>query len=280
MSSIMKSLLFLLSLWTALPAFAFIPRASYITKKVVEEHSKAPLQIERTAHFRVGSQSLSLRESWIIDGEQSLKVTVRSAHQVIFQALFHNANRYEAGKETTNWPSDFFEHHLVQRNPRKWLDTLVKEGFLNKSALEVRPIKDLKTYQWVGDSSVRLSRVQGTIAFAFGTKDSAGSPGGTPINAPGIWIDQMDFSLLRLTTSAGSDIRFGKVLQGPKSSAYPHEVQINWEGKSAQIQTHNIETLKSVGKNFDPDTLSKARWDLVPESPAKELALAFYSRFR
>jgi|GEM_PF-5807398 len=278
MNASIRFFLFLFCVCTTMTAAAFIPRASYIAKKVVDQHSKAPLQIEKTAHFRVGSQSLSLRESWIIDGEQSLKVTVRSAHQVIFQALFHNDNRYEAGKDTTNWPSDFFEHHLVQRSPRKWLDTLVKEGYLNKSALEVRPIKDIKTYQWIGDSSVRLSRVQGTIAFAFGIKEATAGIGNEA--KAGIWIDQMDYTWLRLMTSAGSDIRFGKALQGPKSSAYPNEIQISWEGKSAQLQTHNIEALKSVGKNFDPDTLSKARWDLVPESPAKELALAFYSRFR
>lgn len=255
---------------TGLAAQAFVPRAQFILRQATDLAGKGPYQIERVAHFTDGTNSFQLRESWVVDGENALKVTVRNGNQVVYQSLFLNGKKYEAGRAGA-FGDDFFEHRFVTRSSKRWLEEMVEDKILGSDSLQTRAVRDLKEYQYTGDANVRLARVLGTVTFALGT---------TAENAPGYWFDQDSFQLLRLRTTTGAEARVQRKVTAAKGLVYPAQVTVNYAGKSVDLQTKSVEPLKSVGKNFEPATLATPRWDSLATTPLRASIEEFYSRFR
>lgn len=251
-------------------AQAFVPRAQFILRQATDLAGKGPYQIERTAHFTDGANALPLRESWIVDGENALKVTVRNGNQVVYQALFLNGKKHEAGRAGALGP-DFFEHRFVTRASKRWLEEMVEEKVLGADSLQTRPVRDLKEYQYTGDANVRLARTQGTVTFALGT---------TAESAPGYWFDQDSFQLVRLRTAGGAEARAQRKITAAKGFVFPAQVIISYAGKSVDVQTKSIEPLKTIGKNFEASTLAAPRWDALGTTPLRASIEEFYSRFR
>lgn len=269
----MKSILFLIA-FISLPVHAFIPRAQFILKQNSDLSGKGAYQIERTVHFREGINTFQLRETWIIDGENSLKVTVRNGNQVIYQALFLGEKRYDADRAPRGeiQPDSFYEKYFMVRQPRKWLEDLVRMKVLQSDSLQARVVRDTKEYKYVGDSNVRLARSQGNVTFALGAT--------APENSPGFWFNQENFQLVRMRLPSGAEVRAERAISSGKNLSYPGDVAVTWQGKSVDIRTKSIEPLKNVGKNFDPNTLSNARWDTLVSTSLKPVIEEFYSRFR
>lgn len=251
-------------------AQAFVPRAQYILSQATDLGGKGPYQIERNAHFTDGANTFQIRESWVIDGENALKVTVRNGNQVVYQALFLNGKKHEAGRAST-LGADFFEHRFVTRSSKRWLEEMVDEKILGVDSLQSRPVKDLKEYQYTGDANVRLARSVGMVTFALGVPSET---------APGYWFDQDSFQLVRLRTASGAEAHVQRKIAAPKGLVFPSQVTITYAGKSVDLQTKSVEPLKTAGKNFDPATLSPARWDSLAATPLRASIEEFYSRFR
>ncbi len=261
-------------------AHGFVPRAQFILKQTSELMGKGPYQIEKSVTFKDGTGSFQLRETWTVDDENSLKVSVRSGNQTIYQALFLNGKKFESTKHPNGTPihADFFERTFIYRQPRKWLEELVQDKVLATDSLALggpRDLKDLHDYRFTSDANVRLSRTNGTVAFLLSPPAKEGSSPSAQL-----WIDQNSYQVLKIRTLNGSEIRAEKYISAVKGLNYPGQISIDWNGKQTEIQTKAIESIKSVGKNFDPNTLATSKWEALLSTPLKTQIEEFYERFR
>lgn len=258
-----------------LNAEAFIPRAEYVLKKAAEQSGKAVYQVEKQTHFKDPVNRLSLRESWVVQSDRAMKVTVRTGHQVVYQALFLDGKKYVRGEEPINVGVDFFEQHFHQRSSKAWLGQLIRMKVLSPAAAEAPVIKDIKTYQYQGDGEVRLARTQGLIAFQLGKPSIPEAP-----KSNRFWFDQDSFQLVRLGLESGAEIRTRGSKNSGKGLIHPAEFTVNAGETSVDIETQSIEVLKNSGNNLDPKLLSAPRWDLLPSAELRAQIESFYKRFR
>lgn len=268
-------LILLLGVLVGIQALAFIPRADYVLKKAAERSGKGAFQIEKIAHFKDQINKFSLRESWLVQDERTLKLTVRTGHQVVYQALFLNGKKHIKGENPQSVGVDFFEPHFHHRSSKSWLTQLVQMKVLTPKALEAPVIRDLKGYQYQGDGEVRLARTQGLITFALGTpRFDAGSASNQ------FWFDQDQFQLVRMTFQTGAEVRTRGTKTSGKGMFHPAEVIVTSELGSISIETQSIESIKANAAAFDPKLLSPPRWDLLPSADLRPQIEGFYSRFR
>ena len=96
---------FLLSLFFAVDAMAYIPKAHTIAGRLVRTHGKGAYIIEQDVSFRTNGDPLVLREKWTIESGDVMRVSVslpqgaKSAEPVRFETVYHG------GKKTMTDPA-------------------------------------------------------------------------------------------------------------------------------------------------------------------------------
>ncbi len=266
--SIFSILIFSLIL-SANVSWAHIPEAQMIMSRTAENHGRGVYEIEQDVVFQVEPEPITVRETWLVDGENSLRLKAEGrgplAGRFYYSALYKGKQRFiSQGAQTKagRMPSDWFEHFFnfrYSKNLRQWL---TEWKMIDNKASE---------------SSLRLARVGGSIAYAFG--DAAQS--GQSTLPAGLWVEQDQFVVRKLRLPSQVTIRADDYVRYPLALYLGRNKTISWDKYSVQVRVNQVQ---SFGRSKDKaQLLELARFrteKASQELPEIEVLKEFYTRFR
>ena len=269
-------------------ASASIPQSQTIAARLARSHGKNVYVIEQDVQFRTNAEPLVLRERWIIENGDRLRLTVttptstdiKSADRASFEALYRDNRRtyteLNAGVKTSNVSQEFAEGFFHMRSGKSFLTALIKarivpgDFFREKS----KPTK-IEQVHHIPDPYVRLGRDNGVVTWIFGEP----SPGEGKLS-PQVWIEQDTFILKRLRFPSEAEITADRYISYANGLKFPRERTINWNDNTVTIRIVSVRAMTSAqaGRSFEvvPFT-SGAKPARLPELPQVR---EFYSRFR
>ncbi|MGZ3722823.1 MAG: hypothetical protein ACXVA9_07845, partial [Bdellovibrionales bacterium] len=220
----------LLILFGACVSFAYIPEYSLIASRTADTHGKGSYLIEQYVTFHKESEEFTVKETWLINGESSMRVTLEGRGPL--KGLVQGSMVYEGSQKFFIEPSGTSPR--AQRLGDDWLEPLFH--FRNSKffrsrlvGLKVAPaesVHDRAALPSEGDIKyeppgfVRLSRVGGTVAWAIGLPPSSGA------NHPEVWIEQDQFvvrkyrGLDQVVVKANDYNKFDDGLYFPRQRTY------------------------------------------------------------
>jgi hypothetical protein len=274
-SSICLVLICLVSQW----ALSAIPRSAMILQRTADNAGKGIYQIELELQFPGPVESTVVRETWLIEDSQNMKVHVSGTKdykdQVSVFINLANGNRI-FGKDTRKASADLFERYFNTRSADALNALLTQEKITPVNAHLTKPFKNSKDAENPIDPFVRLARTMGVVTYAFGIPKDPDSPEQV---FPGIWIEQDQFLIRKLRLQSGIEIIADRYSTFSQGLNYPRTRTVRWNGQQVSIQTLQVTAkTKSQFDSFGQKLQSKPEsLSLLPNSAYID---DFYKRFR
>lgn len=290
-----SKILFALALFSPLSsAWASIPQSQTIAARVARGHGKNAYIIEQDIQFRTNAEPLVLRERWLIENGDRMRVTVtpsqtggaKGAEPVRFEALYLDGRRTftdlaasgaKAGIRSAAFSPEFIESAFHARTGKGFLTSLVRAHVIPQSLLSEKApkITKLEQIKHIPETGVRLGRDAGVVTWIFGEP----SPAEGPLN-PQAWIEQDSFILKRLRFPTEAEVAADRVSTFPNGLKFPRERTVTWGENSVTIRVVAVHAASSssLEKSFDPKNFALS----VKPAHLPDLAQVrdFYSRFR
>lgn len=284
----MKTSLFILGLLLFLPLLgtASILPTRTIIQKTVENAGSGIYAIEQEVQFANGEETISLKETWLIDSDRTMRLTVSGGKELQntfkLQFLYSGGQKWSltnAGKKGEKIPEDFLEKYLNFRNADVFANQLVSQKMIPSNAMTKKPpVKVGNDYRRDQEAWVRLSRAGGAVNYALGTPSPADKEDGNP----GIWIEQNQFVVRKLRLASQVEMHANNYNQFAKGLQYPRSRTIRWGNNTVTIRLISAsarpQTAVSLLQPGSMDTISN--WDGLSNLAAKEVITEFYTRFR
>lgn len=275
----------LLSLLFPVVALAYIPPARMILQRTAENSGSGPYTIEQEVQFNNGQDSLFLRETWLIENDRTMRVTVSGAKdfkdQIKMQFIYAGGQRWShnGNRESQRLSEDFLERYFNFRSTDQLASTLMNLKILPTNAFARKPLpKNLEQLKYEPESFVRLSRVGGTVTYAFGAPSPAE---GTP--TPGLWIEQDQFLVRKLRLPSQVEVSADNYNQYSRGLNYPKVRTVRWGQNTVTIRLIGVTSHRGgiQANSFQPTSMTvPSKLDGLNGQPAKDVVLDFYSRFR
>lgn len=255
--------------------FAYIPPMRMILERTSENAGSGIYAIETEVTFTDGANEASVKESWLVENERTLRLTVTGLKELKglkLTYLYENGLKwaYKAlKKESQPIPIEFVErwHHI--RNA----DAL--SSFLVASQLIPEFKKEKQSRAIYEESVLRLSRSQGVVNYAIGEfkKD---------LLTPKIWIEQDFFVVRKIRLPTQVELEFDNYKSYSKGLNYPKQKTIRWGLNKVSINTLSVvPKTGNLAAQFDPKSLdTNNQSDVLYNHPLKTLLEEFYTRFR
>jgi hypothetical protein len=274
----MKHLTIVLSLvFASVAAHAYIPHSRTILGRLARNQGKGSYAIEQDVEFKDGNETIKLRERWIVDNSQTMRLSVTGAGAK-YEAVYKNKVRVAPdlkGGWTNGAPSaEFTEPYFFARSSAEYLRLFLNAGILPASfAKERPPFRPEAKDPYPPEPLVRLGRVEGVVAYEFGTPTVGDE------SKPGVWIEQDSFLLRKLRFPSNAEIvasHFGNYDSNLKLAKDRHIV---WNGKAADVHVVSVKSIPAAQaqKLLASTTLSA---NDAREAHLPDVAKEFYSRFR
>jgi hypothetical protein len=253
-------------------ASAFVPRGLLILGRTVENAGKGSYQIELEVQFPNGQENLSLKETWQIDNENNLRLTVVGMKdwrdKVLFSELVNGGSKQTASG-SSRITTEFLERYFHYRSVDNLAQSLIQMKIAPPALLTPKAIQVKKPGDFQAENFVRLARAGGVVNYAFG----AAAEG----EQPGLWIEQDAFVLRKLRLPTSVEMTAERYAQFGRGLQYPRARTVRWGTSSVQIQTLNVVAKnKEAIKPFKPEN----NLSLLAGQPAELLVTEFYQRFR
>ncbi len=269
----MKFSFFIALFWASL-SFAAIPKTQLILQRLSENAGSGVYQIDQEVQFSNGQDNLVLRETWMIDNENNMKLIVTGAKelkdQVAFSIQVTNGQHSVTKKNTTE---DFIERYFHIRSAQSWAQTLTQLKLIPTNALNRKPLRSIKDTEYQPENFVRLARSGGVIAYAFG---------GLPtqeMEPPGFWIEQDQFVLRKFRLPSQVEVVADRLSAYARSLNFPRTRTVRWGSNQVSIQTISV-TPKSK-ENFAAFGLKgPVKMEALNNQQAAPVVDEFYRRFR
>lgn len=258
-------------------AHAYIPSSRTIAIRTAKNNGKGAYAIEQDVQFRAGSDSVTLRESWVVQDGDDMKVTVTGPNNTRFETV------YRAGKKTgpdssgavktAAIPSEFIERFTHARTSNELLQSFVKAGVVPPSFLQERPrFNPNAKNPHSAEPLVRLGRSNGVLTWIFGTP--------TPVDSskllPAAWIEQDAFSLRRLRFPSEAELNANQYVVQAGNFVYPKERIVTWGGNTVAIRMLSVKALPAGAAQSALNASDSKATRLPDQANVRE----FYSRFR
>jgi hypothetical protein len=262
-------------------SFAFIPRGMVILHKTAENNGSGGYSIEQEVHFSTDQEPVVLRESWLIDNENNMKLTVTGTKELKdtfkMQFLYSNGIRSSITngvRQTKKLTDDFIERYFHIRSSESYAERLIQLKVVPNGIFAKKMAKTSKDFEnRIAEDFIRLSRVGGVINYAFGTPAGTIESNDSP---PGFWIEQDQFLLRKFRLPSGVEISADNYSQYSRGLNFPRKRTVRWDNSNLQIQTLTVSG-RSTG-NLGPVEASKT--DALESLPIKSTIAEFYNRFR
>lgn len=267
------------ALLLSLTSAAYIPRGLLILQKTAENNGSGSYVIEQEVQFQTESEPLVLRETWVIENENNMKLTVTGTKefkdQLRFQYIYSGGQRTAmigGSKQTKKIPDDFFEKYFHVRSGESFANHLVQMRIVPGTILIKKVGKSSKDFDYQPENYVRLSRVGGTVSYAFGAAAQAESAD----NSPGFWIEQDQFVLRKFRLAGGTEVSAERFSQYARGLNFPRKRTVRWGNNQVQLSTLTVSAKATGGLG----NLENSRLEALESLPSKNLVQEFYNRYR
>lgn len=265
----------LVSVLVSFFSHAYIPPLRMILERTSENAGAGVYSIDTETVFTDGAHEASVKESWLVENERTLKLTVTGLKELkglklIY--LYDNGMKWAMKgqkRESHPIPTDFLErwHHV--RNADALTNVLVATHL-------IPDLKKEKTSKATLEESIlRLSRSQGVVNYAIGENKKE-------TNVPKLWIEQDFFVIRKIRLPSLVELEFDNYKSYSKGLSYPKNKLIRWGQNKVTINTLSvIPKTGNMSAQFSPQSLDVSNQSEVLYShPLKSLLEEFYSRFR
>lgn len=263
-------------------AAASIPPTRMIFQRTSENAGSGAYTIEQEVQIPNGAEPLLLKETWIVAGDRSMKVTVTPLRDpkdsVKIQIAYVDGQRWilKDGKRVGGpVPLDFAERPFHLRTPEAAVALfssmkIVPARAIDKKALP-RKSDDIKH---VPEDFVRLARSSGVITWAFGPPASPGSS----VKPPGLWIEQDQFVIRKIRFPSEAEITADSYTPYARGLHFPKERTVRWGANTVSIRVLSVGSKASTANLSSLDSSWKVQG--LDQQPAAAVIEEFYTRFR
>jgi len=272
-------------------SFAFIPKATTILQKTVDNDGSGIYTIEQEVQFPSAQEPLVLKETWIIENDNKMRLSVRGTHELkdklhwVF--LYENGNRYllQGGvKSVKRIDDDFIEKYFHFRKPETFANALVRMKVAPASLFAKKPLTHLGHEPDVqSDPYLRLARVGGGIAYAFGLPaEKVPGQQQEPL-PPAFFIEQDQFVLRKFRLPSQVEVSADRYSVFARGLNFPRTRVVKWIGHDRSVDQVTLQTIH-VQPRFEKTLSLNLEDSTRPESTdlgaARPLVMEFYQRFR
>lgn len=265
----------LLILFLASSSFAAIPRGLLILQKTSDNNGSGIYQIEQEVQFQSGNDSLLLKETWLVENENYMRVLVqgtKDTKEKISFVTFYSGGQRQGPFETGRVSKDFIEKYFHFRNVDNFANELIQDKIVPAAIFSKKAFKPGKENDYSGEDFVKLGRTGGVIAYTFGTPAADGTH-------PGLWIEQDQFVIRKLRLPSQAEVTAEKYGSYSRGLNFPRYRSVRWGANQVQITTLSVvgkgkEALSSISSKMP------AQLDGIYSSSLKSTVEEFYKRFR
>jgi hypothetical protein len=257
-------------------AFAYIPPLKMILERTSENAGAGVYSIETEVTFSDGTNEASVKESWLVENERNLRLTViglKELKGLKLTYVYENGLKWAMKgqkRESQPAPPELLErwHHI--RNADALNIFLVQ----NKIITEYK--KDSKQSRSAYEESmVHLGRTEGVVNYAIGesNKDSL---------FPKLWVEQDFFVIRKLRLPSQVELEFENYKSYSKGLNYPKHKLVRWGQNKVSVNTLSVvPKTGNLSAQFDPKSIeSNNQSEILYNNPLKNLLEEFYTRFR
>jgi hypothetical protein len=265
---------------------AAIPSSQTIAARVARGHGKNTYIIEQDVQFRTNAEPLILREKWIVENGERMRLSVspgpsgagKNTEAVQFEALYFDGKRTGSEALTTGRSAGtgthFIEGAFHARSGKGFLTTLVHAGVLPASFLKERPrANKVEQIQHNPEPEVRLGREAGAVAWIFGNP----SPVEGRLN-PQVWIEQDLFNVRKIRLPDESEIAAERYSAYPGGLRLPRERTYTWNDNVVTVRLVSVRP--TSGGQVERMAATSSNTGKNTKLPELAQVKEFYSRFR
>lgn len=283
----MKNACFILSLFLV-PLFtqAYIIPTRTILQKTSENAGSGIYAIEQEVQFANGDDTLTLKETWLIENDRSMRLTVTGGKDLqntfTLQFLYSGGQKWSlsnGSRKGEKIPEEFLEKFLHFRSPEIFANTLAQLKIIPANGFQKKPLVRAGTeFKHEAEAWVRYSRTGGTVTYAFGIA----TPVDKELNYPGLWIEQDQFFVRKLRLPTQVEMSANNYNQFSKGLSFPKARTIRWSNHTVTIRTLSVSARPATVTNLlQPASLDRpSNWEGIRAFAAKDIVTEFYSRFR
>jgi hypothetical protein len=271
-----------------LQAQAYIPSAKMILERVGELALKRPLAVEQELTLVANDQNVTVRELWLFEEDNSVRLLVRGEKdlkdQIVFQNLYTDNQRTTSLSgllQTQKMARPLFERVFFIKNTEALMKFLVQQGVVGEEIFKSQNFKKTTgpnpRFQYMPENFLRLGRVGGGVTYIFGPQPKSDQ------TTPGFWVEQDQFNILKLRSQSGEEMRASKAITYSRGARWPKEMSYAWMngGSSAQAQVQIIgvrQVEPSIRQIFQKN--SDKRTTEFERHTGRNLVEEFYQKFR
>ncbi|MDG0815052.1 hypothetical protein [Bdellovibrio svalbardensis] len=267
-------------------ASAYIIPTRTILQKTAENAGSGIYAVEQEVQFANGEDTLHLKETWLIDSDRTMRLTVTGTKELQntfkLQFIYTGGQRWSQvnnNRKADKLPEEFLEKFLNFRSSENLANTLahykiIPNGAYNKKAIA----KSGTDFKYEPESWVRYSRTGGVPNYALGTATPVDQESGNP----GIWIEQDQFVIRKLRLPSQVEMTADNYNQFAKGLYYPRARTIRWGNNTVNIRLISVASRPNTAVSFfQPTSLdTNLKLDGLEKMPAKDAIIEFYTRYR
>ena len=274
-------------------AFAYIPHSSTIASRTARNSGKGVYAIEQEVQFRTAAEPISLRERWIVENGENMRLSVSgtkaSAEAVHYEAVYKNLKRtafnLEGGVATSAQSPEFLESVMHARSGKGLLAALVRAKIIPGGFVKDRPryatLQQLEKAQEKNkvttEAGLRLGRSNGVVTWIFGEPTAPEAP---KLNASA-YIEQDAFLLRRLRFPSEAEVSAERHSNYAGNLKLPRERTVTWGNNSVTIRVLSVKQVPAAQATKLLETgavaAAKPQSAKLPDLPQVR---EFYQRFR
>lgn len=264
---------------------AYIMPTRTILSKTSEKAGSGAYSIDQEIQFANGDETVSLRETWVVEDERTMRLTVTGTKEL--QGQFSLQFLYKNGQKISNQggaakaeriPDDFLERFLNFRKVDSFASVLTYFKIIPANALKKKVHSKAADFKYESEPWVRYSRSGGVVNYALGTP----TPPNEERGYPGIWIEQDHFVIRKLRLPSQVEMVADNYSEFSRDLFYPRHRTIRWGNNAVNIRLLTVSGKPAnVAKLMHPGSLDiPNNWSGISSMPVKEVITEFYSRFR
>lgn len=282
-----RSIIILLILFMTQILWAYIPGSRMILSRMGELSLKKPLYVEQEVQLGTGSEMVSLKEKWLIEGDNQFRLIVEGEKdlkgQLAFHAVYNDRDKTSTltgSQESQRLSRPLLEKVLFLKESDNLVRFLMQCGVLTEEALRSEIFKRPpggSNFQYFPESYVRLGRLGGTVSYILGPPPSGDG------SALGLWVEQDQFNILKLKVPAGDEVRFEKLVSFSKGVKWPKEISYSWnssQGPQTVIAQVGVADMADSNQRVLFSKAVDRRTSEFEGHPSRKLIEEFYLRFR
>lgn len=266
-------------------AFASIPRTSFILDKVRSNSGSGAYQIEQDVVFPGSQENLTLRETWMIEGDGLMKLTVsgpKELQDAIKMQFIYNAGQRstltQKGRQNSRVGEDFIERYFHFRTRDALARAMAQDKMIPSTIPAPKPLRASKDFVYVQEPFTRLARIGGVVTYQIGK-----APTSEKDTSSALWIEQDVFHIRKLRLPSQAEVSADNYATYGRGLALPKNRSVRWNQKAVQINLVRVTQQKTVkGAGFYQASASdiSSRLGGIKDSETAKTIEEFYQRFR